>query len=781
MKMLNAIILGVATTVLLLFAAPPAQAVIFNLSATPGTVTMPDGATVPVWGLVEGANLPFAPVPVLTATAGDTLLINLTNLTPEPVSLAINGQPSTDPNAPVFFNDGNGRQRVRSFTHEVAPRALPTDPPNTAGYNWGSLRPGTYLITSASHPSVQVPMGLYAVLKVDTVPKVGAAAGESYSGVPFDEEMTLLFSELDPALNQAVADGIYGDPLGAYPTALKVGYEPKYFLLNGQPWLAGSAPLAEVVPGNNVLLRMINAGLRPRMPVFPGQAMTMLAEDGNLTDFRPLQVSADLVAGKTIDALWTVPAAANNRYLPIHDRMLGLTGGGMLASLAVGTPNVALAVTTTGPGSVSAISLAGGIAGCSAGGGLCSGNYLPGTALTLQAAPSGPDNALLSWSVALTTDGSSTGECSVIGDCVITLDQDKTVTANFANFATTTLISPTGGEQIPLDTIYPIRWAAPAGEFTFDLGFSAGPGAPFRLIADRVSGREFLWNLATAGLRPSASARLGIISYDAAGNIVGRDTSDAAFALVSPLAITAPNGGENITTGAAFTITWSVRPTTPTTGRASLWYQPDAATEWSLIAEVDPALGNYAWTAPTTPSSAARVAMTIYDVAGSPIASDTSDATFSIVAPAAAASAGPAATQQLPIPGASSNTVVTSSLQNKGFAPLAAGSVQPAVASEQPAELVLLLPNGGEVLPRELSFTVLWQASAEAVSFALDYSLDGGQNWLKLARELNDTQFDWTIDPEIISSQSVLLRVSAFDDKGQVLNRDLSDEVFTID
>lgn len=773
MKMLNALILGVAATVLLLLAPPPSQAVTYNLSATPGTVTMPDGVTVPVWGLVEGSNLPFAPIPVLTATAGDTLLINLTNLTPEPVSLVINGQTTTDPVAPVFFADPNGRQRVRSFMHEVAPQALPTDPPNSAAFNWGPLRAGTYLITSGSHPAVQMPMGLYAVLKVD------AAPGVIYPGVNFDQDLTLLFSELDPALNQAVASGIYGDPAGAYPTSLKVGYEPKYFLLNGQPWSAAATPLAAVATGDTVALRLLNAGLRPRMPIFPGQALVMLAEDGNLTSFNPTQASADLVAGKTLDALLTVPAAADNRYLPLHDRMLGLSGGGMVGSLAVGTPAVTLGVTVSGPGSVSTISLPGGIANCSATGGLCSAHYLTGTALTLQATVGGPDSALTGWSV--TAAGTPTGECAGSGDCVVSLDQNKNVTAAFASFATTTLIAPNGGEQIPIDATYPIRWAAPAGEFTFDLGLSVGPGAPFRLIASRVSSREYLWNLAGANLRPTTGARLVIVGYDAAGNVVSRDTCDAPFALVSPLDITAPNGGESITVGAAFNITWTVRPTTPTTGRASLWYQPDVSTAWSLIAEVDPALGSFAWTAPAAPTSAARIAMTLYDTAGNPLGSDTSDAPFSVVAAAAPARAIPTTATQGAYATSSQTAAVAAKPAGNSVAVLAVAAPQTQAAAEPNSELLVLLPNGGEVLSKEIPFTVLWQASAAAVSFALDYSLDGGQTWRTLAENLQDTQFNWVIDPKLPDNKTVRLRVSAFDAKGKTLAVDLSDETFTID
>ena len=751
MKTLNAGFLGVATSLLLLFAAPPLQAatVTYNLAATAGTVAMPDGASVPVWGLVQGANLPLTPVPVLTAAAGDDLLLNLTNNLPEPVCLTINGQQTANPAGfavqaptPVFFADANGRNRGRSFTYETAAGG------GTASYAWTNLNPGTYLIGSGSHPSVQVPMGLYAVLKVDVAPN------EAYPGELFDSEATLLFSELDPVLNQAVAAGAYGT--ATYPTALKVGYKPKYFLLNGRPWSASSPPLASVTAGETVLLRLLNAGLRARAPIFPGQALTMLAEDGKPAGFQPIQVTADLFAGKTLDAVFTAPANAG--YLPLHDRALGLSGGGMLGYLTVGTPTVALDVTVTGPGSVSTTSLPGGIAACAAGD--CSASYLADTAVALHALPSGPDSALSSWSVNLTAGGTPTGECIGGGDCVVTLDQGKTVTAIFANYAATTLISPNGGEQVPLDQTMPIRWAAPADVYTFDLGYSPSPGSPFRMFANRVAGREFLWDLATANLRPSSAVRLAIVGYDASGAIVDRDTSDTPFALVSPLQLTYPNGATGeaaIVAGDPVTITWDVRPTVIPVVRGTLWFQASTNTPWTLVADVDPILGSYAWTAPATPTAGAtaRMALTLYDATGKVVANDTSDAPFSIVPPA-----GPLA--------ATSRRTLT-----------ATTTVAAAVA--EPADLVLLIPNGGEILAGEIPFTILWQDTTQAATFVLDYSLDGGQNWQSLATAIEGNQFDWIIATELRGSNAVRLRITAVDAKDAVLARDLSDAAFAID
>ena len=47
---------------------------------------------------------------------------------------------------------------------------------------WTALRPGTYLIESGTHPSIQGPMGLYGILVVTTAPASGTA-GTAYPAV----------------------------------------------------------------------------------------------------------------------------------------------------------------------------------------------------------------------------------------------------------------------------------------------------------------------------------------------------------------------------------------------------------------------------------------------------------------------------------------------------------------------------------------------------------------------------------------------------------------------
>jgi FtsP/CotA-like multicopper oxidase with cupredoxin domain len=325
--------------------AVPASAVEYWLRADTVNVTMPDGVTVPMWGyaLTDASfatGTPSVPGPALTVPPGDTTLtVHLQNNLPEATSIVIPGQVTAM--TPVWDNGMTGARpsasaRVRSFTHEALVGG------GTADYTWISVKPGTYLYHSGTHPQVQVQMGLYGGVNKDAVAATATTPAEAYAGVPYSNEVTMLFSEIDPALHAAVADGSYGSATG--PTST-FEYHPKYFLINGKSYAAGDAPLAVLPAGQRTLMRFLNAGLQTHVPVINGTYLKMIAEDGNPYPWPAnprQQYSVLLPAAKTVDAILTPQLAtgtAPNRYA-VYDRRLNLTSGaaqdgGMLAMLEV--------------------------------------------------------------------------------------------------------------------------------------------------------------------------------------------------------------------------------------------------------------------------------------------------------------------------------------------------------------------------------------------------------------------------------------------------------------
>ncbi|KVO36319.1 Ig-like domain-containing protein [Burkholderia ubonensis] len=432
---------GVAASMLLTAGeACFAQAVV-NLTAKASTALMPDGQSVPMWGYTctaaanatvpaanatcaaanpaAGAN--WSPV-VITVPAGQ-LQINLTNNLPAPVptSLVIVGQlggglgnaPTTKPGPvhptqtattwpivssttapptpysapPAAFTPPAQGPRIESFGTEVAPTV---DPKAYTTLTWANLKPGTYLLESGTHPSIQGPMGLYGVLvvKSPSVPSsTCASTNQAYPNTAtcYDADVPLVMSEIDPVQNAAVAAAVAtkgfsetaawsGQPGGCgdsksvsfgtcYPPV--VNYDPRYYLINGvafdrtNPNASAFAPGATVPASTGqVLVRFVNAGLRMHIPAVVGAqtgnpsvpGFSLVAEDGNVLPGNPrIQNSVFMAAGKTYDVMLTAPAAGP---LPVYDRELSLStnnqrDGGMQGYIAV---NNALPSATPGLG-----------------------------------------------------------------------------------------------------------------------------------------------------------------------------------------------------------------------------------------------------------------------------------------------------------------------------------------------------------------------------------------------------------------------------------------------
>ncbi|MBV9574592.1 MAG: hypothetical protein JOY93_11105, partial [Acidobacteriales bacterium] len=226
---------------LLLLGASLASSQTINLTAGASSTVLPDGSSVPMWGYNCGkpdstTNTPTATCaalnpnagggwsPVIITVTGSSLQINLTNNLPNPVptSLVIVGQfggglgqtATTAPspshasyyttwpiaNSGPAFTPPAQAARVQSFATEV-----PSG--NTTQLTWSNLRPGTYLIESGTHPSIQGAMGLYGMLVV-TTPPGNSSPGTAYPNVSYSAEVPLLMSEIDPRQNSAVAAAV---------------------------------------------------------------------------------------------------------------------------------------------------------------------------------------------------------------------------------------------------------------------------------------------------------------------------------------------------------------------------------------------------------------------------------------------------------------------------------------------------------------------------------------------------------------------------------------------
>lgn len=277
-------------------AAPVQQAVTIDLCAATGSVTMPDGLVVPIWGFAidpGGCATPVSlPGPTLVVNEGAAVTVNLTNYLAEPVSIVFPGQSLIPDTAGAAGGGG------------------------TASYTFTATNPGSYLYESGTNTSVQLPMGLYGALVVR--PALGASYAYNDASTEFDVESVLVLSEIDPALNAAPA------------TFNMLDYAPTYWLINGQAY-PGTAPIAASA-GDRVLLRYLNAGLTHHTMMLLGTHQRVLAMDAYPLNFPYSAVSEIIASGQTLDTLATMPAVTAAASFPLYSRSMYLTNGTLLST-----------------------------------------------------------------------------------------------------------------------------------------------------------------------------------------------------------------------------------------------------------------------------------------------------------------------------------------------------------------------------------------------------------------------------------------------------------------
>ena len=241
-----------------------------DLWAKPGSLLLPDGTSVTIWGFADSAaGAAQLPGPPIVANQGETLRVILHNELPgETVSLVFPGQLGL---LDYVTGVGQGVSQVYEF--------------DLAG-------PGTFTYEAGPTPNGgrQVAMGLFGALVV----RPAAAPGQAYDdpATAFDYEDLLVLSEIDPALN-------------ADPNAFAMHeFTPRYRLINGLAYPQTVSINAEA--GARVLLRYVNTGLETHSMSVLGLRQQILASDGKLG--HPYGVVAEkIVSGETKDALLTIP------------------------------------------------------------------------------------------------------------------------------------------------------------------------------------------------------------------------------------------------------------------------------------------------------------------------------------------------------------------------------------------------------------------------------------------------------------------------------------------
>lgn len=277
----------------------------FDLSATSGRISTPDGGSVFMWGFAKNPGAFQMPGPILCVTQGATVTVNLTNNLAEPVSIIFPGQTG------VTATGGS----AGLFTNEADPSG------GTVSYTFTASEPGTYLYESGTNPHKQVQMGLYGALIVR--PTMGAGFAYNDAATQFNpaREYLLLVHDMDPDLHRAVERGepydvttkhdrywtINGRSFPDTIAADGVTYlpsQPYGALVRVRPYDATANPLP-------ALIRYANAGMSNH-PFHPhGNHLRVIAQDGRLlgagASLSIEQFTQTAGSGQTFDTLfkWT--------------------------------------------------------------------------------------------------------------------------------------------------------------------------------------------------------------------------------------------------------------------------------------------------------------------------------------------------------------------------------------------------------------------------------------------------------------------------------------------
>ncbi|MFA6598666.1 MAG: Ser-Thr-rich GPI-anchored membrane family protein, partial [Ignavibacteriaceae bacterium] len=244
-----------------------------------------------------------------------------------------------------------------------------------------------------------------------------------------------------------------------------------------------------------------------------------------------------------------------------------------------------------------------------------------------------------------------------------------------------TVLSPNGGEGFAPSSTQTITWSAPYFNMV-NVQYSTDNGVSWNTIQNSVNASlgSLSWNLPAISF---ANGKIRIVATDDSTNY---DVSNNSFKVAS-IAVTAPNGSENLQKGFVKRITWT--NSSPVTS-VNIDLSTDNGGSWlPIISGASASTGYYDWTVGDYPSSQALIRISD---AANPNISDQSDAVFTI------------------------------------------------------KKLDLTSPNGGEYFQAGTVRQITW-TSGNIANVKIEYSTDSGSTWSTAISSVSAAAgtYDWTV------------------------------------
>ncbi len=346
-----------------------------------------------------------------------------------------------------------------------------------------------------------------------------------------------------------------------------------------------------------------------------------------------------------------------------------------------------------------------------------------------------------------------------------------------------------------------ITWNIIGTSKRFDLDYSIDGGTGWTRIVSDLPNTTGIYGWQVPNT-PSAQARVRVRD---AGNNAIIDASDANFTITaaSPVILVGfPNGGEVLYSGQSKNIEW--RASTFNVDFVKIEYSNDNGISWNLVVASTSNNGIYSWVIPEVALPKPNCRIRISKVS-EPQFFDLSDSVFEIrpwiflTSPNGNSSLFQSCTQssvtwggniatsckiELSIDSGSSWVVLNPNFSvtsfNNNYSWLIPNTpsdkclvrvtdnanptkfdVSDSVFTIRPS-LVLNYPAYGGVLKAGSEIQINWTSFLTSTFFNLDYSIDNGQNWVSIGRNLNlpTYTYNWTVPN--ISSNSVKIRVTDF-------------------
>lgn len=260
------------------------EAVSITLVAESIEKTLVDGTKVRLWQFRDTDDPgPGLLASGLHARVGDFITVTLTNLLDWPISFVVPG--------------------MLDVSTAVAPGA-------TGSYVFRPTKAGSYFYTDGENGLIGRAMGLSGPLIV--LPR-GTANALTANWTRFVKQYTLLLTEIDSRLNEAISSGLTFD---------MATYKPNYFFINGLSYpdtKTNPSTFLDMALGDTVAIRFLNAGLIFYPMHFHGYHVNVTLRDRHLETRVVAKDSVLVKVGECVDMMLYVNQTGD---YPIHSHYL---------------------------------------------------------------------------------------------------------------------------------------------------------------------------------------------------------------------------------------------------------------------------------------------------------------------------------------------------------------------------------------------------------------------------------------------------------------------------